>query len=130
MPELHTERLLLRHWRDADLAPWSAMNADPQVREHFPDLLTAERSAAMMARFEAALAQRGYGWWAVEVRATGAFVGMTGLDPVDEGLPVTGVEIGWRFRPPGPGVTDMPPRPPAPACGSGSTPSGCRRSSR
>jgi RimJ/RimL family protein N-acetyltransferase len=41
--------------------------------------------------------QRGWGWWAVEVEATGEFIGFTGLDPVDEGMPFTGVEAGWRL---------------------------------
>jgi RimJ/RimL family protein N-acetyltransferase len=97
MPELRTERLALRQWRESDLEPWAAMNADPEVREHFPNLLTREQSAASMARFQAELDQRGYGWWAVEVLATGEFIGFTGLDPVDEDMPFTGVEIGWRL---------------------------------
>jgi RimJ/RimL family protein N-acetyltransferase len=97
MPELHTDRLLLRHWRDSDLAPWAAMNADPEVRAYFPGVLAPEQSAASAARFQAALEQRGYGWWALEVRETGEFVGMAGLDPVDEGLPFTGTEAGWRL---------------------------------
>jgi RimJ/RimL family protein N-acetyltransferase len=97
MPELRTERLALRQWRESDLEPWAAMNADPEVREHFPGLLTREQSAASMARFQADLDQRGYGWWAVEVLATGEFIGFTGLDPVDEDMPFTGVEIGWRL---------------------------------
>ncbi|MFC9329829.1 GNAT family N-acetyltransferase [Kitasatospora sp. NPDC057015] len=97
MSELRTDRLLLRQWRDSDLAPWAALNADPEVREYFPEVLTAEQSADSVARFRSELAERGYGWWAVEVRATGEFIGFTGLDPVDEGLPFTGVEIGWRL---------------------------------
>jgi RimJ/RimL family protein N-acetyltransferase len=95
--ELTTDRLLLRHWRDSDLDPWAAMNADPEVREFFPTVLTRDESAASMARFQTDLERRGYGWWAVEVRATGEFVGFTGLDPVDDGLPFTGIEIGWRL---------------------------------
>jgi RimJ/RimL family protein N-acetyltransferase len=43
------------------------------------------------------LSQRGWGWWAVEVAATGEFIGMAGLDPVDEEAPVSGVEAGWRL---------------------------------
>ena len=35
--------------------------------------------------------------WAVEVHSTGEFIGFTGLDQVDEGLPFTGIEIGWRL---------------------------------
>jgi RimJ/RimL family protein N-acetyltransferase len=100
MPELRTDRLMLRGWHESDLEPWAAMNADPEVREHFPELLTREQSAASIARFQAELDQRGYGWWAVEVRATGEFIGFTGLDPVDEEMPFTGVEIGWRLARP------------------------------
>jgi RimJ/RimL family protein N-acetyltransferase len=28
-----TERLILRGWRESDLGPWAAMNADPEVSE-------------------------------------------------------------------------------------------------
>ncbi|MEW1685994.1 GNAT family N-acetyltransferase [Streptomyces sp. NPDC093594] len=97
MSELHTDRLTLRGWRDSDLAPWAAMNADPEVREHLGDLLTREQSDASVARFQAEFEQRGYGWWAVEVRATGEFIGFAGLDRVDDGMPFSGVEIGWRL---------------------------------
>ncbi|QMU77416.1 GNAT family N-acetyltransferase [Streptacidiphilus sp. PB12-B1b] len=97
MPELRTERLLLRRWRESDLEPWAAMNADPAVREHLGPVLTREQSNASVARFEAAFEARGFGWWAVETAATGEFLGFTGLDPVDDGLPFAGVEIGWRL---------------------------------
>ncbi|MEU8780368.1 GNAT family N-acetyltransferase [Streptomyces sp. NPDC048637] len=97
MSELRTERLLLREWRESDLGPWAAMNADPEVRAYFPEVLTPERSAASVARFQADLARRGWGWWALEVRATGEFIGFTGLDPVADDMPFTGVEAGWRL---------------------------------
>ncbi|MEU6404676.1 GNAT family N-acetyltransferase [Streptomyces sp. NPDC046985] len=100
MTELRTDRLLLRRWRESDLAPWAAMNADPEVREYLGEPLTREQSDASVARFLADFARRGYGWWAVEVRATGEFAGFAGLDPVDDGLPFTGVEIGWRLARP------------------------------
>jgi RimJ/RimL family protein N-acetyltransferase len=98
--ELRTPRLVLRQWQDGDLSPWAAMNADPQVREFFPEVLTAEQSAASMARFRTEIAERGWGWWAVEVISSGEFVGMCGLDPVDEGVPFHGEEIGWRLARP------------------------------
>ncbi|WP_431032785.1 GNAT family N-acetyltransferase [Streptomyces sp. P6-2-1] len=97
MTPLRTPRLLLRPWQESDLAPWAAMNADPEVREHLGEPLTRAQSDASVARFRAEFARRGYGWWAVEVRATGDFIGFAGLDRVDEGLPFTGVEIGWRL---------------------------------
>jgi len=98
--ELRTDRLLLRQWRDADVAGWAAMNADPLVREFFPQLMTYEQSAGSVAAFRAELAERGWGWWAVEVAATGEFVGFAGLDPVDDELPFGGVEVGWRLARP------------------------------
>jgi RimJ/RimL family protein N-acetyltransferase len=95
--DLLTDRLTLRSWRESDIQPWAEMNADPQVREYLGDLLTPEQSAAAAARFQAQLDERGFGFWAVEVRGTGEFIGFTGLDQVDEGMPFTGVEIGWRL---------------------------------
>jgi RimJ/RimL family protein N-acetyltransferase len=62
MPELRTDRLLLRPWRSSDVAPWVAINADPQVREHLGGgPLTREQSAAAVAGFQADLDRRGYG---------------------------------------------------------------------
>ena len=97
MPDLSTDRVVLRSWRESDLQPWAEMNSDPAVREYLGDLLTPKQSAASAARFQAQLDERGFGFWAVEVRGTGEFIGFTGLDQVDEGLPFSGVEIGWRL---------------------------------
>ncbi|MER5553578.1 GNAT family N-acetyltransferase [Streptomyces sp. NPDC002793] len=100
MTELRTDRLLLRRWQDSDLAPWAAMNADPEVRQHLGGLLTREQSDASVARFQDDFDRRGYGWWAVQLRATGEFIGFAGLDQVDDGMPFSGVEIGWRLARP------------------------------
>ncbi|AOP48158.1 GNAT family N-acetyltransferase [Streptomyces lydicus] len=97
MTELCTDRLTLRRWQDSDREPWAAMNADPEVREHLGELLTREQSDASVAQFRAEFDQRGYGWWAVEVQATGEFIGFAGLDEVEDDMPFTGVEIGWRL---------------------------------
>ncbi|GAA4443002.1 GNAT family N-acetyltransferase [Phytohabitans houttuyneae] len=97
MTELRTERLLLRHWREGDLDPWAALNADPEVRAHLGGPRTREQSAASMAEFEADLTARGWGWWAVEVVASGELAGFAGLDPVDEERTFGGIEIGWRL---------------------------------
>jgi RimJ/RimL family protein N-acetyltransferase len=95
-----TRRLVLRGWRHDDLGPWAAMNADPAVREHLGPLLTRDEAAASMRLFQQDLDRKGYGFWAVEVRDTGEFVGFTGLDDVDDDVPFTGVEIGWRLARP------------------------------
>ncbi|MDJ0385821.1 GNAT family N-acetyltransferase [Streptomyces sp. G-G2] len=97
MLELRTDRLLLRRWRKSDLEPWAAMNADPEVREHLGELLTREQSDAAVALMQVEFDERGFGWWALEVRETGEFVGRAGLDEVDEDMPFPGVDIGWRL---------------------------------
>ncbi|WP_341846370.1 GNAT family N-acetyltransferase [Streptomyces regalis] len=51
-PERRTERLLLRQWRDIDLDPLAAMDADPEVMRYIGDgsLSSRERTAAALAR--------------------------------------------------------------------------------
>ncbi|MFJ5229133.1 GNAT family N-acetyltransferase [Kitasatospora sp. NPDC088391] len=96
--ELSTPRLLLRQWRDADLDRWAELNADPEVRRHFGSVLDREQAAGSLAAFREELAERGWGWWAVELRSDGRFLGFAGLDPVDEEMPFGGVEAGWRLH--------------------------------
>ncbi|MFJ9871304.1 GNAT family N-acetyltransferase [Streptomyces sp. NPDC101165] len=97
MPELRTDRLLLRRWRESDLEPWAAMNADPEVREHLGELLTREQSDAAVAEMQAEFDGRGFGWWALEARESGEFIGRVGLDEVSDDMPFAGVDIGWRL---------------------------------
>ncbi len=102
-PQLRTERLLLRRWRETDRDAFAALNADPEVMEYFPAPLTREESDALVDRIEAGFAQRGYGlWlWAVEVVATGEFIGFTGLAvPAFEAHFTPAVEVGWRLARP------------------------------
>jgi len=96
--ELITDRLLLRRWSDRDRAPFAAMNADPRVTKYFPSRLTREQSDAMIDRIEQLFETRGFGLWAVEVRATGQFAGFVGLSmPRFEAHFTPCVEIGWRL---------------------------------
>ncbi len=92
-----TEPIRLRQWRDADLAPFAAMNADPEVMRHFPALLSPEESAAFLGRQRGLIAERGWGLWALEVG--GGFAGFVGLSvPRFEAAFTPCVEIGWRLR--------------------------------
>lgn len=97
-PELDTDRLLLRRWRPADREPFAALNADPEVMAHFPAPLSRAQSDQMVDRIEAAFERQGYGLWALELRATGEFIGFTGLnDAVFEAHFTPAVEVGWRL---------------------------------
>jgi RimJ/RimL family protein N-acetyltransferase len=96
--ELRTERLILRPWRDEDLEPFAAMNADPRVMEHFPALLTRDETAAMIERIRAKASQHGFCWWAVEVPGIAPFIGFIGLNVPGFDAPfMPTVEIGWRL---------------------------------
>jgi len=97
MAEISTERLIMRGWRESDLAPWAAMNADPEVRRYLGPLLTFEQASAWVLNFQDDLDRYGFGFWALEVRASGEFIGFTGLRAMDEDMPFTGVELGWRL---------------------------------
>ena len=100
MAEITTERLIMRGWREADLAPWAAMNADPEVRRYVGPLLTFEQAAAWVLNYQDDLDRYGFGFWAVEIRASGEFIGLTGLNTVDAEMTFTGVELGWRLARP------------------------------
>jgi RimJ/RimL family protein N-acetyltransferase len=100
MAEIRTERLIMRGWRESDLAPWAAMNADPEVRRYLGPLLTFEQASAWMLNLQDDLDRYGFGFWALEVRVSGEFIGFTGLQTVDEEMPFTGVELGWRLARP------------------------------
>jgi RimJ/RimL family protein N-acetyltransferase len=98
VPELTTERLLLRQWRASDRGPFAEMNGDPDVMRCFPATLTRRSSDELANQLGADVARRGWGLWALEERATGRFIGFTGLAPAEFEAPFTpAVEIGWRL---------------------------------
>ena len=95
---LATERLILREWRDEDREPFARVNSDAAVMEFMPAHLTREASDALVDRIEEYFAEHGYGPWAVEVKATGEFIGYIGLwTPRFEAHFTPCIEIGWRL---------------------------------
>jgi ribosomal-protein-alanine N-acetyltransferase len=95
---LRTERLILRPWRDEDLAPFAALNADPRVREHFPSCLSRAESDSSARKIRAHFEARGYGLWAAEVVGAAMFIGFIGLaEPSFRAHFTPCVEIGWRL---------------------------------
>ena len=95
---IETDRLILRQWREADRAPFAALNADPQVMAHFPAPLTRTESDRGLDRQAAFIAQDGLGFRAVERRSDGAFIGMVGVTrpPAAFGF-APALELGWRL---------------------------------
>lgn len=66
--------------------------------EFFPKLLTEEESYTMGKRIQSLIAERGWGFWAVEVPGQSKFIGFVGLHIPKESMPFSPcVEIGWRL---------------------------------
>ena len=95
---LETARLILRPWKTEDLAPFAHMNANAQVMQHFPQTLNTQESDALAEKFQQQIDLNGWGFWALELKQTGQFIGFTGLHfqpDLFEFSPCT--EIGWRL---------------------------------
>ena len=74
------------------------MNADPRVMEFFPACLSRQDSDAMLDRLHANIAERGFGFWALEIEGVASFAGTVGLSVprfVAHFTPC--IEVGWRI---------------------------------
>ncbi len=98
MIHLETDRLLLRSWTGDDLEPFAAMSADAAVMQFYPAPLSREEAYALAQWFQQSLDANGFGFYALEAKATGAFLGYVGLAKTEFDAAFTpAVEIGWRL---------------------------------
>jgi RimJ/RimL family protein N-acetyltransferase len=81
-PVIETARLILRRWRDSDIAPNTAMLSDPPTARFITadgkpvtEELVGWRNAAIMAGH---WVLHGFGMFVVEEKSTGKFVGRVG----------------------------------------------------
>ena len=100
-PRIETDRLILRPHRTEDFPDCAAMWCDPQVIKYTigaesPPQRTWQRLLAYCGHW----ALLGFGYWALESRSTGRYIGELGfadfhrdLPPSVQGLP----EIGWAL---------------------------------
>ncbi|MGA9979984.1 MAG: GNAT family N-acetyltransferase [Candidatus Sulfotelmatobacter sp.] len=99
VPVLETARLKLRGHRLDDFTHSAAMWADPLVTRYIGGKpLTEEEAWTKFLRYAGHWQLLGFGYWAIEEKATGNFVGELGfadykrdLQPSLKGMP----EIGW-----------------------------------
>ncbi|GJM11752.1 MAG: N-acetyltransferase [Pseudohongiella sp.] len=94
---LETARVTLRQWERDDYIQFAKMNADAEVMRYFPSTLSIEESDAFTKRLDDKLVENGWGFWVAERKEDQAFLGLVGLNYVDD-LPIPScVEVGWRL---------------------------------
>jgi len=94
---ISTPRLLLRPWREEDLEPFAAMNADPRVMQFLPKALTRAESEAVIERNRRRIERHGFCVWSIEAPGVAPFVGRVGMSMFEADVPFAPcVEIGWR----------------------------------
>lgn len=95
---LRTERLVMRPFTEADRDAFAAINADPEVMEHYPAPLDRAESDALLERIRDAFREHGFGLWALELSSSSALLGYTGLAiPTWKNHLTPCVEVGWRL---------------------------------
>lgn len=98
MPVVHTHRLLLREFVDADV---DALYEIQRNREHMRNTFWAQSrdvSAAWLRRYADGLATYGYAPWTVVLRAQQTVIGWGGLN-VDPHAPGWGPEVSYFVHP-------------------------------
>ena len=87
IPEIESERLLLRAIAPDDLDEWIRVKfGDPEVMRHMPpmDVTPQVRARKALEFFSQVWAEHGYGGWLVTDKATGNILGDCYLEPVDD----------------------------------------------
>ncbi|MGC2198601.1 MAG: GNAT family N-acetyltransferase [Stellaceae bacterium] len=89
---LRTSRLLLRPWRDEDIAAFAELSADPVVMQHLVPL------PGWDARRRAHWEEHGFGQWVVAIPDQASFIGVVGLETISYEAHFTpAVEVAWRL---------------------------------
>lgn len=103
VPVLETNHLLMRGYRAADYAPWVAMWQEPAYYRYLnPTPLPTEEVWKTLLRSAGHWVLMGYGFWAIEEKATGQFLGAIGFADLKRNIdpPIIDTpEIGWVLAP-------------------------------
>ncbi|WP_061509254.1 GNAT family N-acetyltransferase [Endozoicomonas montiporae] len=77
--ETETDRLYLRQWQTLDFKPFARLNPDAEVMAFYPSTLSQKESDDLAVNFQSLIEQWGWGFWALEQKVSGHFIGFTGL---------------------------------------------------
>ena len=96
MIEQETNRLLLRQWRTEDFDAYAGYYANEKTAKYVGGVSDRNQAWRRMASVVGHWVLRGYGYWAVEEKQSGTFVGCVGLW-FPEGWPE--LELGYWLMP-------------------------------
>lgn len=97
VPVLETERLILREFREDDFPIYERLSADPSVMRYLGGKTFNQAEAwRHMAFMVGHWTLRGYGYFALEEKESGQFIGRAGFI-YPTGWP--GFELGWTVAP-------------------------------
>lgn len=96
---LETNRLIIRNWRASDRELFFKINHDDEVMAFFPFRRNRQQAAELMEILKQDIDNNGFGFTALELKATGEVLGFCGLNQVDIGeyAKPGAIEIGWRL---------------------------------
>ena len=77
VPTVHTDRLVLRAFQASDAGPMATFFGDP-ISQFYGGPLDADDAWRRFAMYPGHWFLRGYGPWAIELRTTGEYLGLTG----------------------------------------------------
>ena len=101
MRPLTTARLVIRNWEPRDAGLFHLINSDDEVMAFFPFRRDRAQADAFLEVLRTRIAEKGFGFAALELRGSGECIGFCGIDETDgiPGLPPGTLEIGWRLAP-------------------------------
>jgi len=98
---LRTSRLLLRPWRDEDIAGFARLSADPAVMRYLAPFADRTAMDAWVAAARRHWKDHGFGPWVVELPGEAPMIGVVGLSNLRFALPFApAVEAAWRLARP------------------------------
>ena len=77
--KMETGRLILRQWKSEDYQPYAELCSDLHVMRYFLAPLSHEESNEQANKIQSYILEKGWGFWAVELKATDQFIGFVGL---------------------------------------------------
>lgn len=102
VPRITTERLLLRELRLGDFDRYAANLADPLATRFTSGVVDRRGAWRIFTALSGTWILNGAGWWAVEIRGTGDFIGTVGAFFREPGTALgteADLELGWTLFP-------------------------------